>query len=149
MLDALLSSKMAPDLAIALLMASVFVIYGVVYGTGKLKSLFIALPISGFVFSAFPYTDYIPSDWAPLGVFLTILFITMWILGKTLGSASGNGRLIHIFATAISLTALLIFFAYHVVPVSYVFGNSFDIIFASTTNFFWFIAVAIVAVFVL
>ncbi|PCI28308.1 hypothetical protein COB52_03855 [Candidatus Kaiserbacteria bacterium] len=149
MLDALLSSQMAPDLAIALLMVSVFVIYGVVYGTGKLKSLLIALPISGFVFSAFPYTESISSDWAPLGVFLIILFIAMWVLGKTLGSASGNGRLIHIFATAISLTALLIFFAHHVVPINYAFGNSFDIIFASTTNFFWIIAIAIVAVFVL
>jgi len=157
MFEETLSMAIAPDLAIFLLLAAILIIYAVVQGTGLLISVAIALPISAFLYSFFPYhaemTTALPAmlqPWAAIILFIVFTLFILWVLQRTIGLANGSDRPIHIVATAIALTLLIVAFTYHVIPIEgiYDFGSAFDDFFESSATFFWIVALVLLAFFV-
>ena len=145
------------DITIVAVIMTICVVYALWRDTGLLVSTALALPIAGFMYALFPYTESITAL-LPLGttgasllLFTLFVLLTLWIFQRTTGIASGSERPLHIVITATSLTTLLIGFAYHVVPIETLhdFGPTFDSLFASATHFFWIAAVALLALFIL
>lgn len=151
-MEQFLNISSTADVAILGILIALFIIYAVWQSTGLLLSLALSLPIAGFLFTAFPYHSELTSiaPWSPLVLFALLVLLTLWIFQRTVGIASGSGRPIHIVTTAIALAVLLISFSYHVVPLEgiYDFGSTFDSFFGSTTYFFWIVALAMLALFV-
>lgn len=155
-MEQFLTSSSITDVAILGVLIALFIIYAAWQSTGMLLSIAIALPIAGMLYLFFPYLAEVqqllplPDTWTQLIVFGIFLLAALWILQRTIGLASGSGRPLHIVTTAIALSVLLISFSYHVVPIEqlYDFGATFDGIFASTSHFFWILALALLALFV-
>jgi len=148
----LLSLTPAADFAVVGILVALFILYAFWQGTGLLITIALSLPIAGFLFLIFPYKTQLEmlTPWAPLLLFIGLVVAALWVLQKTIGTASGSSRALHIVTTAITLTLLLITFSYHIVPIEniYNFGSTFDSLFAPATNFFWVVALAILALFV-
>lgn len=147
----------ASDFALAASLIAVFVLYGAFRSTGMLLSIALSMPIAGFLFVIFPYhteiVSFMPAAfelWVPILLFGLFLLLTLWILQRTVGIASGSEHALHIVTTALALTAIIIAFLYHIVPLEEIhdFGSTFDMLFASTTNFFWIVILALLALFV-
>ncbi len=154
----LLNSAFATDVAIIVLLITIFTIYAALRGTGLLISLLISLPIAGFLYNIFPYNDQVQSllpatfePWTPFVTLFLFLILLMLILRRSVGSMHGSRRPIHIAITAVALTVLGISFSYHVVPIEhlYDFGATFDGFFESPSSFFWVMTLSLMALFVL
>ena len=157
-MDALLTIVSNADFAIAGLMLATCILYAAWRGTDLLLSIIISLLLAGFVYQSFPYhsviASFFPSAFTPIvsiGLFIALVFIMLSILRRAIGVANGNNRPIHIFIISVVLTALLISFSYHIVPIAplYDFGDIFDTLFESGASFFWIIAFALLSLFVL
>lgn len=146
----------ASDFALAASLIAVFILYGAFRSTGMLLSIALSMPIAGFLFVIFPYHSEIASlipvlgAWSSLLLFGLFVLLTLWILQRTVGIASGSEHTVHIVTTAFALTAIIIAFLYHIVPLEEIhdFGLTFNMLFASTTNFFWIVILALLALFV-
>tara|TARA_B100000745_G_scaffold292473_1_gene233349 strand:+ start:8013 stop:8486 length:474 start_codon:yes stop_codon:yes gene_type:complete len=156
-MEGLLSSSIAPDLAILILLTSVFIIYGIMEGSGILVSTIIAAPIAGLLYLIFPYhaelLAVMPSGlaaWVPLLLFGIFIWFTLWIQHRTVGIARGSGRPFYVVVVSTLLALLLISFTYHIVPIDslYSFSSTFDTLFESTTSLFWILIIALFALFV-
>jgi len=156
-MENILSLAGATDTAILGVLVAIFIIYAVWKSTGLLISIVISLPIAGFIYKIFPYHSEVANffssslaPWTALVLFILLTLITLWILQRTIGPASGNGRPIHIVTVAVALAVILISFSYHVVPIDglYDFGGTFDTFFGSPTSFFWVLTLALLALFV-
>ena len=156
-MEQLLSLGNVTDITILGVLVATFIIYAVWRNTGPLLSTAPALPIAGFVHQIFPYHNEVASffpnafvQWVPLVIFSLFLLLTLWILQRTIGSAFGSERPLHIVTTSVALAVLLISFSYQVVPLEniYDFGSTFDGFFGSPIIFFWIVALALLALFV-
>lgn len=155
-MEQFLTSSALTDVAILGVLIALFILYAAWQSTGILLSIAIALPIAGFLYSLFPYVPEVqgflpvPDTWANIFVFAIFLIASLWVLQRTIGFASGNGRPLHIVTTALALSALLIAFSYHIVPIDqlYNFGATFDAVFDSPSHFFWIVTLALLALFV-
>lgn len=153
----LIGSLGITDITIIAVIMTLLVVYAIWQGTGLLVSLGLSLPIAGFIYSYFPYHSGLqemlplpPESVGPLFfVFLTLM--ALWIIQRTTGMASGSERSLNIVITAAALTTLVVAFSYHVFPGSsiYDFGPAFDSFFGSAKNFFWIVALALLALFIL
>lgn len=157
MLQETLSLAMASDVAVVILMIAIFILYAVIRGTGLLHLIALSLPIAGFLYSVFPYKDavlsFVPEYLDPWGlvlVFVVFVLFALWSLYRIIGPANGGKGALQVVVTAVVLTLMIIFFSYHVISLEnlYNFGESFDSFFSSTTNFFWALALALLALFV-
>lgn len=157
MLQETLSLAMASDVAVIILMIAIFILYAVIRGTGLLHLLALSLPIAGFLYLVFPFKDTVISlfpeylsSWGLLLIFLVFVLFALWALYRIIGPANGGKRAFQVVVTAVVLTLMIVFFSYHVVSLEnlYNFGESFDAFFSSSTNFFWALTLALVALFV-
>jgi hypothetical protein len=153
----LLSTAVVADAAVVAVLFAIFILYAVWQDMGALIVTAIALPVAAFLFGAFPYTESIAEwfpeslrDFTPLALFIVFLLLCVWIVRRTVGTGVGGKRALHVLAVSAALTAMVIAFTYHVVSVApiYDFSPMFDSIFGSTTYFFWIIALALLALFV-
>ncbi len=148
----------ASDLAIVGMLCAVLILVAVTRGgTGLLVLGGIALVLGGFITSIFPYTDTlattlgIPAVWGGMLVLLLATLGSVLLLRNTVGYGLGSSSPRAIIGTAVALTALVIAFSYHIVPldVVYNFGAPFDAVFAPAAHFFWIVIAALVLFFIL
>ncbi len=156
-MDGLLASSIAPDLAVLILLASVFIVYGIMEGSGILVSTIFAVPVASLLYLIFPYHSAMLSlapgsfaAWASVILFALFVWFSLWVQHRTVGIASGSGRPFYIVFGSSLLALLFISVTYHVVPIDgiYSFGSTFDSLFESTTSFFWILVLALLALFV-
>ncbi|MBX2866866.1 hypothetical protein KTR10_02850 [Candidatus Kaiserbacteria bacterium] len=123
--------------------------YGVVRGSRALVGLIMSLYIAFLVFTLFPYQSYIESAQSAITLFVVLLVISIYILGKVIErdedeSAFENFGKKVIFGLLAS--ALIVAYSYHVVPVTEFItpGSFIHTLFEPAENFFWWMVAPLV-----
>ena len=146
-----------------IILVVIFVIlfgYGLKYGKRKIISLILSFYISIPIVFSFPYLQKISFFgetekailYSQIGLFiLIIIFINIAIDMVIIWELSSRGlrKLFEMGALALASGGLLVAISYHTVKINtlYDFASPIDGLFASTTMFFWWLVIPLVAIF--
>lgn len=154
-MEQLLEPGTLTDVVVLASFVAAFIVYGTWRGTDGLLSILLALPVTAFLYSIFPYHERVetlfassPSGVAPLGVFVVLLLGVLWVFHRTFGSAHGGSGALHIIATAVGLTALLVTLSYVLVPAIdvYTFSPAIETLFAAPVAVFWIVVALLIVI---